>query len=459
MKKVLIITTHFTPDIHVGAKRPTKFAKFLPQYGWQPVVLTKETRYYHGVDETLNEDLLPNLPIYRVREWHLFGTKGPSCKDSVKDVSGVGLSKPANRGWMSHLTALLDSIFFYDYPWLVPAFFTGLRLLRQQKISLIFSTSPNPEAHLVGLLLKVLAGVKWVCEFRDPWTGFVTSYHPRSVGEREANKYLEKLTLRKSDRIVTVGEILKEDFVRLSGDECNDKINVIYNGYDKGDFVGLDYVEKQDGRFVITYLGTWGHLNTPEFFLKALSNLLRKKDYLRKRIRVNFVGEVKFDVNLAVRIEQVISQENLGMVVHRVPFILHKKGLNYLYASDVLLLVIGMDTDRPDATNWRVVAKLFEYLYVRKPILALVPPDGESARIIRETNSGEIVPPNDIDRIEEKIYEMYKWFENGNLTSNIRGIEKYDRRIQVGLLAGIFDKLAGASKVSKSDIGPPLKRI
>lgn len=459
MRKVLIITTHFAPDIHVGAKRPTKFTKFLPEYGWQPVVLTKEVQYYHGIDETLNEDLPPDMPIYRVRERHPFRAKGQGGRASVKDTGAVGLDKLANRGWKSDVMALLDIVFFYDYSWLLPAFFTGLRLLRQQEISLILSTSPNPDAHIVGVLLKTLTGVKWVCEFRDPWMGVATSYQPRSVVEREVSKFLERLTLRKSDHIVTVGEIMKQYFARLVDDDCNDKIGVIYNGYDKEDLVGLGDVTKQDEKFVITYMGTWGHIRDPEFFLRALGSLLRKREYLRERIRVNFIGEVKFDVDLATRIEQVISEENLGMVVHRVPFIPHKQGLSYLYASDVLLLVIGMPVGRPDVPDWMVTSKLFEYLCVRRPILALVPPDGEAARIIREANAGEIIAPTDIDRIEEKIYDMYKRFERGDLTSNPTGIEKYDRRIQTGLLAGIFDKLAGASKVSRSDVGPPLKRI
>ena len=316
---------------------------------------------------------------------------------------------------------------------------------------MIYSSSPNPEAHLVALLLRLTMPVRWVCEFRDPWTGLLTSYSPRSAVQREVDKCLEKLTLRKSDRIVTVGEVMKQDFARSAGEDCNDKIRVIYNGYDQEDFVGLDNIGKQD-RFVITFLGTWGHLNTPYFFLKALGDLLRKKEYLRERMWVNFIGEVKFDPDLAARIEQVISEENLGAVVHRIPFVPHKKGLSYLYASDVLLLVIGVDSHKPDLSNWRVVAKLFEYLYVRKPILALVPPDGESARIIRETNAGETVAPTDVDRIEEKIYDMYKRFESGNLTSNPVGIERFDRRIQTGMLAEIFDALVGVRAAPQAEV-------
>lgn len=451
MKKVLIITTHFAPDIHVGAKRPTKFAKFLPEYGWQPVVLTKGVEYYHGIDETLNEDLPPDLPIYRVREWHFFEDSKSNWEAAIKDSGASGLHRRANRGWKSHVMSLLDNVFFYDYSWLLPAFFTGLRLLRQQEISIIFSTSPDPQAHIVALLLKAWTGVKWVCEYRDPWTGLLTSYSPRSVVQREVDKCLEKLTLRKSDRIVTVGEVMKQDFARSAGEDCNDKIRVIYNGYDQEDFIALDNVGKQD-RFVITFLGTWGHLNTPHFFLKALGGLLRKNECLRERMWVNFIGEVKFDADLAARIEQVISEENLRMVVHRIPFVTHKKGLSYLYASDVLLLVIGVDTGKPDATNWRVVAKLFEYLYVRKPILALVSPDGETAWIIRETNAGEIVAPTDIDRIEEKIYDMYKRFESGDLTSNPVGIEKFDRRIQTGMLGEIFNFVVAEQAAARADV-------
>ena len=410
-------------------------------------MLTKKVCYYHGIDESLNKDLPSELPIYRVQEWHPLRAKESDTNALVKKVGAVGLEKPAKRRLISRVMALFDIVFFYDYSWILPAFFTGLRLIRQKKINLIFSTSPNPDAHLVGLLLRILTGVKWVCEYRDPWTSLLTSYSPRSVLQRKVDKRIEKLTLRKSDHVVTVGEIMKQDFVRLIGDGSNNKISVIYNGYDKEDFIGLDSIKKQDDRFVITFLGTWGHLVTPEFFLKALGSLLRKKEYLREKIKVNFIGEVKFDANLAFRIEQIISWENLGMVVHRIPFVPHKKGLSYLYSSDALLLVIGVDMGKPTLSDWRVVAKQFEYLFVRKPILALVPPDGESARIICESNAGEIVAPTDVDHIEKAIYDMYKNFEKNELASNVKlsDIDKYERKRQTGELADIFnDQMSGA---------------
>lgn len=442
MKKVLIISTHFAPDIHVGAKRITKFSRYLPEYGWQPVILTKEVQYYHGIDETMNEDLPPDMPIYRVRERHLFGAKGPSCKDSLKDVSGVGLSNPANRRWMSHLTALLDGIFFYDYSWLVPAFFTGLRLLRQQKINLIFSTSPNPEAHLVGLLLKVLTGVKWVCEFRDPWRDPFL-FPAKTVIQDVADSCLLKSVLHNADYIIAVGQILGASLAKDSGDSCEGKIGVIYNGYDREDFIGLDPWCQED-RFVITYAGTWGHYRTPEYFLRAIGRLLREREELRGRIRVEFIGEVRFTPGMESKIRQVIEQENLAEIMYITPFLPHRKALSKIFNSHVLLLVEGSVPGKPVVPRGDVVtAKLFEYLYAQRPILALVPPEGEAARIIKEAAAGEIVAPYDLQGIKNKVYEMYQSFQRGELGAHARvsEIEKFDRRNQTATLVRIFDSL------------------
>lgn len=437
MNKVLIITTYFAPSRHIGAKRPIKFAKFLPEHGWQPLILTQEIGKYHGIDESLNDDFLDDLIVYRVKEWNLF--RGKQEKRRMENTS-----KNIKIGLISFIARVVNYLSLYNYFWVFPAFFTAREIIRQHNINLIFTTSPSNEPHLVGLLLKLFTRKKWICDFRDPWKAPISIYPPRSVIHAKVNGAVERLVARKSDHIITVSKVLKEEIRELLDSRDGDKITVIYNGYDKDDFVYCcNRKQGKNGKFVITYSGTWGYFISPEFFLKALANLLSKRKDLRTKIRVNFIGEVKFDPELAVKINHIIQEENLSDVIDIVPFLPYRQALAKLAESDVLLLVIGILPDQQGYTKYRVPAKLFEYLYLQKPILALAPLNGEAAEIIGKTDAGEIVSPLDIEGIENKIFEMYKAFEEGKLVSGtkISEIEKYDRKKEISWLASIFNSV------------------
>ncbi len=439
----MMITTHFAPDIHVGAKRMTKFAKYLPLYDWQPVVLTKEVSEYHGVDETLLEELPPDLPIYRVREWRFPGTPiSPAQTTPGEAIQG----KQALVGVCHHLIKAVKFFLFYDYSWLLPAFLIARRLVRENDIPVIYSSSPNPESHMVALLLRLTMPVKWVCEFRDPWTTDHPYYPNISTIQRKSDKYLERLFLHCSDHIVSVGQMLKEDLIRLAGTLRQDKVSVIFNGYDKEDFTGSVASIPKDNRCVITHTGTWGPGRSPEDFLKALTNLLSNYPAMRTSLRVNFIGEFKFSPDLEKTVRQYIEQANLSDIVSIISWLPYKEALANLLASDILLLIERPES--PTSNNfWVVTSKVFLYLYARRPILALIPSGSEVARIIREADAGEIVYPTDVEAIKKKIHEMYRLFQRGQLriSPNMAEVEKYDRRKQTATLAQIFDALTDSA--------------
>ncbi len=440
MKKVLIITTHFAPDIHVGAKRMTKVAKHLAEYAWQPIILTKEIGEYHGVDETLLQGLPYDLPIYRIPEWHLF-RRGARHAMVTSGVSSAQDGKRASS-LPSGLIRILDFFLFYDYFWLLPAFFTARGLIHREGIQVIYSSSPSHEANLVALLLRLTMPVKWVCEFRDPWSTLHPYYPQIYMLQRNCDKHLESLVLQYSDQVVTVGQMLKEELIRLAGSLCQDKVRVIYNGYDKDDFIAKVSRVPKDDRCVITYTGTWVPGRSPEHFLEALALFLKRSPGVRGHLTVNFVGEFKYCPDLENKIRHYIEQANLSSVVSLIPWLPYREALARLLHSDILLLV-----ERPESSTnnnfWVVTSKIFLYLYARRPILALLPSGGEAAKIIRETNAGEIVSPTDLEGIASKISEMHGRFRRGELLSRVKvsEIDKYERRTQTGELTKIFDDL------------------
>lgn len=442
MKKVLIITTHFAPDIHVGAKRMTKFAKFLPMFGWEPIILTKEVSEYHGVDETLLKELPSGLPVNRIREWRLLRNHPTITPIATKFFTH---GKSANA-WVRHyLLKAVNFFLFYDYSWLLPAFLTGRRLVRENDIHVIYSSIPDPEAHLVALLLKLTMPVKWICEYRDPWTRApVTFYPPVSPLQPSVKWALEGQVLRRANRLIFVGPKYRDRVLEGRPSFLATKATILYNGYDEDDFVGLSYDDTGNSSyFTIGHIGTFGRWVTPDPFLRALGQAMRQRPELQSRIRVRFIGEVKSDPAMTEQILKVLQREGLQQVVTLEPFLPHREALNQMMQCNCLLFVRNYLPEEPLYSELVIGAKLFEYLRAQRPILALVPPEGDAARLVRELGAGVVVAAEDTEGIVRAILEMYDAFCRGELVvhNDVSQLQQFEHRNQTEKLANILNAI------------------
>ena len=447
MKKVLLITFHFPPDIHPGAKRLGKFAKYLPSYGWHPVVLTKQVQHYTGVDYSLNRNIKAGIPVYRIAEWHLMNNhKRYMVPTKTSERSGYEALGETRKGLLYRLSHS------FDFAWLLPALWQGMRLIREENIDIILCSYPNIEALVVGLILKLVTGKTWVVDFRDLTRSFPLIIWLTGNGNAlrlASDKLLDKIIVRKADAITAVSKRMRQDMIDVFGQKIHKKIHVVFNGYDPDDFflkqkgIQGEYSKFVHGTFVITYLGSWTTLDTPEYFLKGLGKLLREKRHLRDSIRFVHIGEVRYNSELVRQISRWIQEENLNDIVYDFPHLPHAEALSWLEASSMALLVQNGIKECPGATDHCLPTKGFEYLAARKPILALAPVDGEVAELIRSCNAGEVVTPTDVDAIERTIYSMYKGYKDGTLNRNmnISVIEKFKRKTQTGILATILDDL------------------
>lgn len=447
MKKLLIITFHFPPDIHPGAKRLGKFVKYLPLYDWQPVVLTRQIQHYTGVDHTLNRNVDPEVRVHRVAEWHLLSNRKADPESA--QASGNAEYKVLGNIFSRLLYRLANT---FDYAWLFPAFLQGLRLIRQKHIDIILTSYPTQEALIAGLLLKLVTGKKWVVDYRDLSRSFpLQAWFLKDANALRlaADKMLDKIIVHKADIITVVGKRMRQEMIDVFGEKIRVKVHVVFNGYDPDDFNSVGkgskgkYPEISDRTFVITYLGSWTTLDTPEYFLRGLGRLLRKRKDLRHKIRFIHIGEVRYDSELMQQITRWIQEENLDDVVDDLPHVPHSEALSWLNASTAALLVQNEIKECPGATDHALPTKGFEYLAARKPVLTLAPLNGEVAGLIRSCNAGEVVPPTDIDAIEKAIYSMYTAFKNGTLNRdiNVPVIQTFERRRQTEVLARVLDSL------------------
>ena len=269
----------------------------------------------------------------------------------------------------------------------------------------------------------------WVADFRDAWTGrdcegVPTGFHGRWNG------WMVRCVLRTADRVVAVSWPITRDLVRLSGRSMTDVVT-LPNGFDRADFEGTR--SSGDEKFTITYCGTLSPMLNPAVFLRAAARAVQDHPGLRSNLRLRFVGWV-----YGVDLDRMVSEHGLEDVVDVVGYVSHRRSVEHLMASDLLLLLLPKDAD-----EGMVTGKVFEYLGSGKPILAAVP-RGEAARVILDYARGVVVSPDDAERMAAEIVRAYALWERGDLRITVprwQGLEGLDRRNQAETLARMFDSV------------------
>jgi len=426
MKKILMISSHFAPDAHIGAKRVTQFARNLPKFGWEPIVLTSAVSDYGHLDDGLNEEIR-GMKIVRVKQW---GRSG---------APGKGKSKKLNL--IKRAIIYLEQYSSFCYGWLIPVFFKALALLKQYDIKVVYASSPIPDSLMVGYLLKKFKGVKLVCDYRDPWT--LRPYLSLPKLRECADAVLEKSILNNSDLVITVGEIMKEELIGRYNLKNVKSFSAIYNGYDK-DLIGQPILtKKQDAKFNLAFWGNFKWFITPEFFLRGLSLFLEKQKEAKEHIRVEFLGRIEGE-ELMNKVDRLLEELNLNQVVKLRGFLPYKEGMARLFKSDAFLMIMPKCEG---FTRHRLTGKIFEYMYINKyiskPVLGFVPLDGECAKLIKQTGIGKLSDPEDAAAIAELLGEAYSDFKSGfaDHKPELSEIEKFDRMLLTKKLAEHLDSI------------------
>lgn len=435
MKKVLVIAYSFPPLGSSASIRTLKFAKFLFNFGWQPVILTvKDGQHFYGsYDIGLLQQLPKEVKIYRADSW----LRPKRCEVSSSQIS------PAKRTYfftkaMSALKSGIKQFLFVPDKralWMFPALLQARRIFRQGRPDIIFSTSDLYAAHLIGWLIKRISGLSWVADFQDPWVQNPYRVWPNRL-QKAVEEWLEHKVIKGADVVISATQgITQELIVRHSMFDAA-KFLTINSGYDPDDFSGIS--RRKSDKFTITHIGSLYGPRTAGSFLVALGELLREQPQMREDLKVLFIGRSD-QINKEL-IASLVKNYSLEEILEQIDRINHRDCLEYVLGSTILLLI----TDPAKGGQVLIPAKLFEYLYARLPILALAP-EGESAKLIRATKSGVIINPQDIASIKQTILAFYTDYKRGilTLTEEISAIAPFDSRGLTKRLSGIFDDLVG----------------
>jgi len=436
MKGVLIISYYFPPCGGPGSIRVLKFAKYLRDYGWEPLVLTVKEADYHVKDTSLMNEIPPEVNIFRTyipEPYRLYRRLTGKQMDEPVDISTVPTNHREGKKLREKLAeAFRATLFIPDarVGWLPFALKKALRIIRANDgIQVVFSSAPPFTCHLVACLLKKITGIPWVADYRDPWTQ-AYFYPQRPPITRMFEEKLECKLLKEADRVVSINEKILKDIREKYDLKKGKKWMVIPNGFDPSDFEDIEPI--YDDSFTIIYTGSLNVRMNPKYFLEAVGQLCVEKTDFARDVKLVFVGRTATDIAPLFKDTRIVNN------IHLVPHLPHKECLRYTFGADLLLLLIP-EWERSEVI---MTTKIFEYIKTGRPILALAP-EGEAAQLIRRLNLGFVVHPKDIAKIKNQLWKIYNLWKSQNLQvlPDEKEILQFDRKRLTEKLARIFNEV------------------
>jgi hypothetical protein len=434
-RRVLVIARDFPPCRLIGAQACAQNARYLPLYGWEPVVLTVRERYLESPDPNdrrtfpgaiIRTGVLPHpLRIYKKFKSNVESTSTSHESNSAEES---GRSRSRIRRWILSLLQVPD---IYT-GWIPPATIAGLIAIHRRQIAHIFSSAPFFTNHLVGLVLASLTGLPWTVHLRDPWTQ-VERARAVSALSTKLEKWLERLVMSRADFVVCVTERHTRLLQQTFSDLPPAKFITIPNGYDEAEWNGSADrpVPRESGKFVITFAGSLYGTLSPRPLFRALRRLIDAGDVSPQELRVDLFGFC--DVAEGIPMAEMAAESGLTECVHVGPSLSRPDTLRRMAASDLLLLLAaGLDLQIP--------GKTYEYLRAARPILAFTS-DGALADLLQRTGGAWVVDPLDDAAVAAAVHAAYVDWKRGKpgRAADPAVVATFDRRLLSGRLAGLFE--------------------
>jgi glycosyltransferase involved in cell wall biosynthesis len=385
--QILVISYSFPPDADVGAKRVARLARYLPEFGIAPIVLTIEERFIKLRDESLpapdNVRVVRTSRLTHPLEWYgrwKTATRAPSkaLAQSSNEPSLTGV-KPA-RWLRRQILSALDIPDSY-WGWYLPALRAAGKLIRQECISAMLSSGPPWTAHLIARNLKRKYLVPWIADFRDPWALDPWRDYPRWY--KRIDSRLEATCIRWADLVLCVTEGIKTQLIERYAALPSAKFVTLTNGFDGSLGSGQRRASQRSQLFCV-HLGQLYAGRRIDTFCKALMNLVQAGKLNPKEIKIVFLGPAAPTIVASAHLEARELIEN-GCIEFR-PMVPWEEGQRILDGADVLLIFQG--------DHGGVTAKFYEYLRTGKPIFA-VAKNGDLTQMLTATGSGIWADPED----------------------------------------------------------------
>ncbi len=422
-KKVLIITYYWPPAGGPGVQRWLKFVKYLKIHHIDPVVYIPENPNYPFKDPDLLAEIPEDLKVIKhpIKEPYRFAKLFSKHKTST---ISKGIISPKKQSLIERSLLYIRGNYFIPDArknWVKPSVRYLSAYLKTHQIDTVVTTGPPHSLHLIGLLLKQNLAIKWVADFRDPWTSI--GYHKKlklTKRSKTRHKTLEAKVLNTANHIITTSFKTKQEFLQITAQP----ISVITNGYDTEVF---DKVEL-DTTFSIAHIGSLLSERNPSVLWKVLKTLISENESFKTHFKLQLVGEVSDTIKAS------INAFGLSNYTNYTGYVSHKEALKQQHKAQLLLLI---EIDSQD-TESIIPGKLFEYMVTQRPIIAIGPEASDVQKIITDTNTGAYFKYSDEDVLKTTILSYFELFLNKKLKTNPLGLEAYSRKALTKKLAEVL---------------------
>lgn len=427
MKKVLIIAYYWPPAGGPGVQRWLKFVKYLPDFDMEPIVYVPENATYPIIDQDLVNQINKKVTVLKQPIKEPYKLASIFSKKSTTTISSGIIKAAKKQSFIEKILLYVRGNFFIPdarVGWVNPSVDYLSNYIKTNAVDVIITTGPPHSMHLIGLELQKRFAVKWIADFRDPWTSI--GYHKElKLTDKSAQKHkdLEKEVLTKADTILTTSFTTKQEFAEIT----QQPIHVITNGYD------IETIEKPalSTKFTISHIGSLLTKRNPRILWKALKEILKENKQFRNDFQLQLVGKVSSEII------DTIKEFKLDMYLNVIGYVSHTEALKYQRSSQVLLLI---EIDSYE-TIGIIPGKLFEYMAAERPILAIGPVESDVERIIKDTNAGKYFNYDHLEEVKQYILDCYQKYQQNDLKVHGIGLQYYSRKKLTEKLAEVIKSI------------------
>ena len=353
-KKILIVSFFFAPTTRVGGKRFSFLSKFLKEKYPELNILTVSEMYISQRDDSLPF----TASVHRTRMF----PPAPVKQENI-------LKKILQRLWINYF-CLIDPF----SGWIIPAFLKGRKIIREKKIDIIIATGPPFSAMVIGYLLSLRSNAKLILDYRDPWSNHDRKF-PKIFGKRVAMR-LERRVVNRASALVFCSCAMKNNFIDNIGKYADAPYFVITNGFSNGD--GIQPLSLGRAQKNIVYAGKLFGERKIDLLAKPLLNIMNEGLISRDNFCFHIFGEVMTEDR------KLINKFGLSNLIREHPPVPYEQLIRYLMSADILVLIIGQDM------SYSISYKFFDYLSVKRPILAIAPRGSAIAELMDEIDCGRL---------------------------------------------------------------------
>lgn len=426
-RRVLIITYYWPPSAGSGVQRWLKFAKYLPDFGWEPVIFTPENPDFDLQDQLMEKEISPLLEVIKFPIWEPYQVLRLLKREKINDPAVI--MEKQRKNWLDKAAIWIRANAIIPDPrvyWVKPSVkFLG-ELMDTNEFQAIITTGPPHSMHLIGRALKRRYDIPWLADFRDPWSMWeFLDTMPMMEWVRRRHQKLEASVFKEADALVTISPTFQQEMENLS----NRNIHLITNGFDPSDLpadfspsaVASDTLE-------IVYTGVIDAIRNPMPFLRAMKEVFGTTE---DTIRLTFVGRVSQQVKASVDEDTWLSSH-----VKFAGYVSHGNVFEYYKKAQLLLLIL---TNTKNAKG-NIPGKVFEYMATGRQIIALGDPEGDTSKIIQRAGAGKVFRHEDRAGMTSFLENYIRSAsQEGKPTSNTL----YERRVLTGKLADLLNKISG----------------